>query len=126
TLGRDRRRQRLGVSALVERLDLVLALALVELLRLIVERVAELPGHRVPEMDLGLGERGRRRAEQRQEKRQRDHDNEATIRQDFHDVLPTLGSTTTSRAFAARRTRRTISRVSDVTRWGLCAVAVKG
>ena len=60
-VGGDGGGQRLGIRALAERLDLVLRLALVELLHQLVGGVVELPGHGVPELDLGLRVRGRRR-----------------------------------------------------------------
>ena len=58
--------ERLRVAALAQRLDLVLALAVVELLDLGLQRLAERAGHRVPEVDLVLasaapGARGRAR-----------------------------------------------------------------
>src|SRR3989304_9056673 len=58
-VGRDRGRQRLRVVALAEGLDLVLPLAVVELLRQRLERGAQLARHRVPEVDLRLRLRGR-------------------------------------------------------------------
>jgi len=53
-IGGDGGGERLGVAALAERLHLVLALARVELFRLGFERLCELPGERVPEVDLRL------------------------------------------------------------------------
>ena len=66
-VGGDGRGQDLGVGPLVERLDLELRLALVELADELVHRLAELAAHGVPEVDLGPGERGSGRGERGRE-----------------------------------------------------------
>ncbi len=60
----NRRRHRLGIGALEDRSDLVLALALVEFLREIVDAVVVGKRHPMPELDFGDGMRGRGHAEQ--------------------------------------------------------------
>src|SRR5262249_61794954 len=56
-VGGDGRGERLWIRPLAERLDLVLVLAVVELLHELVGGVVELARHGVPELDLRLGER---------------------------------------------------------------------
>ena len=60
-VSRDGAGENFGVGPLVQRLDLEVHLALVELLDELVDGLPELSAHRVPEVDLGLREcRGRK------------------------------------------------------------------
>ena len=54
TEGRDRRRQGLGIGALVDRVHLVLGLGLVEAVGQGADRIAQIAAHGVPELDFGL------------------------------------------------------------------------
>ena len=58
--GRDRRGQRLGIGALVDRHDLVFALRLVEAGSDLVDRFTQVAAHGVPPLNLGLRGRDRR------------------------------------------------------------------
>jgi hypothetical protein len=71
-VGGDGGRQRLRIGALPQRLDLVLALAVVELLGLGLQRLAELAGQRMPEVDLGLRLGGGRQRQHGQGAEERD------------------------------------------------------
>jgi hypothetical protein len=57
--GRDRAGHHLRVSALVDGDDLEVLLRAVEIVREFLHALAHLTGHGVPELDLGLRERGR-------------------------------------------------------------------
>src|SRR5207249_2510153 len=85
TIGGYRGSERFRVAALVERLDLVLALALVELLGQRDEGVVELARHGVP--SVGPGARLRVRGSAREKHRASDHEHRGAADEARHDVL---------------------------------------